>query len=158
MHKDRVYSLAMFLCKDAADSADITQDVFVKVFSSIEGFRGESKFETWLYRIVANTAGDYARKTRRFSFLDSVFWRHQPERGMSVEEQRALSEVEESVRSAIASLPEQFRLPVVLRYVEELSYDEIAVVLKCPSGTVAARLSRAHKMLASKLAKLKRKR
>lgn len=158
MYKDHVYSLAMFLCRDAADAAEITQDAFIKVFASIHQFRGDSKFETWLYRIVVNAAHDHLRRWRRFFFLDSEFWRGQPAHAASVEEMREQAQVEESVRVAIASLPEKFREAVVLRYIENLSYEEIAVILDCPAGTVAARLNRAHKMLALKLARLQGKR
>jgi RNA polymerase sigma-70 factor, ECF subfamily len=156
LHKDRVYSLAMFLCRDDSDAAEITQDVFVKVFSNISQFRGEAKFETWLYRIVANTALDYARRSSRLLFFGATFWSQQPDHAVSLEQRRAHSQLEERVRMAIASLPEKLRLPVVLRYVEDLGYEEISAVLKVPSGTVAARLSRAHKLLASKLASLKK--
>lgn len=157
MYKDRVFSLAIYLCKDAADASEITQDVFVKVFANLSDFRGTSKFETWLYRIVINTVNDHARRWRRFLFLDSEFWNRQPIHAASVEEVYAHAQVQERVRSAIASLPQRFRAPVVLRYIEELSYEEIAVVLKCPPGTIAARLNRAHKLLASKLASLEQR-
>ena len=156
MYKDRVYSMAVFLCKNPTDAAEITQEVFLKVFSGLAQFRGESKFETWLYRIVANTWRDYTRKSRRSLLLDSAFWRDQGSHAVSVVEQLAQTQTDEAVRSAIASLPEKFRLAVVLRYVEELSYNEIAAALGCPPGTVAARLTRAHKMLALKLTRLRR--
>lgn len=89
--------------------------------------------------------------------LDPEFWNGQPSHAASVEQVHAHAEVQSKVRSAIASLPEKLRTPVVLRYIEDLSYDEIALVLKCPSGTIAARLNRAHKLLASKLADLEPK-
>jgi RNA polymerase sigma-70 factor (ECF subfamily) len=155
-YKSRVFRLAMFISRNSADAAEITQDVFIKVYSGLPQFRGEAAFDTWLYRIVSNACRDHARKSRRFLWLDSAFWSSRanqvvpPEHGLSLEQAR------EVVRSAIASLPEKFRIPVVLRYVEDLSYEEISKVLGCPSGTVAARLSRAHKMLAGKLAKLRR--
>jgi RNA polymerase sigma-70 factor (ECF subfamily) len=158
MHKDRVYSLARLLCRDPADAVEITQDVFVKVFSGIEAFRGESKFETWLYRIVHNTARDHSRKSRRLLSLDSAFWKRQPQRTASAGRPEAHSDMEDRVRSAIASLPKRLRTPIVLRYMEDLSYEEIAAVLRSPPGTIAARLSRAHRILALKLTALKGKR
>jgi len=158
MHKDRVYALAMYLSKNSADSAEIAQETFLKVFSDIGQFRGESKFETWLYRIVMNTARDHARRSRRFLFLDSAFWHDQRRREIFAAPTRVQSDIEETVRLAITSLPEKFRAPVVLRYIENLSYEQIAAVLNCPPGTIAAQLCRAHKMLASKLANLRRRR
>jgi RNA polymerase sigma-70 factor (ECF subfamily) len=157
IYKDRVFSVAMYLCKDAADAKEVTQDVFIKAFANLGEFRGTSKFETWLYRIAVNTVHDHARRWRRFLLLDSEFWNRQTTGAVSAEEVHAHAQVLEKVRSAVASLPERLRAPVVLRYVEDLSYDEIAAVLKCPAGTIAARLKRAHKLLASKLAGLEAK-
>jgi RNA polymerase sigma-70 factor, ECF subfamily len=157
-HKDRVYAIALFLCKHSADAAEITQEVFLKVFSKIEQFRGESKFETWLYRIVANTARDHARRSRHFLWIESKFWCDRQESKIYTASSETDSRTEDLVRTAIASLPEKLRVPVVLRYIEDLSYDEISAVLKCPPGTVAARLARAHKILATKLARLKARR
>jgi RNA polymerase sigma factor (sigma-70 family) len=149
-YRSRVYRLAMFISRDSADAAEITQDVFIKVYSGLPQFRGEATFDTWLYRIVSNACRDHARKSRRFLLLDSAFWFSRASQVVPPNGTR------EAVRSAIASLPERFRIAVVLRYVEDLSYEEISKVLDCPSGTVAARLSRAHKMLAGKLAGLRR--
>ena len=155
-YRGRVYRLAMFMSRNSADAAEITQDVFFKVFSGLPRFRGEATFDTWLYQIVRNACRDHARKSRRFLFLDSAFWSSSASRVVPPEHRTPPNGTREVVRSAIASLPETFRIPVVLRYVEDLSYEEISKVLDCPPGTVAARLSRAHKMLAGKLARLRR--
>jgi RNA polymerase sigma-70 factor, ECF subfamily len=155
-YRHRVFSIALYLSKNAADAAEITQDVFLKVFASLPQFRGEAKFESWLYRVVVNATRDYARKSRSFLFRDSTFWRGRSHRVPSVEEQHAQNQIDEAVRSAVASLPEKLRLPVVLRYVEELTYEEIGEVLNLPPGTVAARLSRAHALLARKLERVRK--
>jgi RNA polymerase sigma-70 factor (ECF subfamily) len=155
-YQHRIFSIALYLSSNAADAAEITQDVFLKVFASLPQFRGEAKFETWLYSIVANTARDHGRRLRSFLFRDSAFWRSRPDRVPSVEEQHDQHQVDEAVRSAVASLPEKLRLPVVLRYVEDLSYGEIGEVMNLPPGTVAARLSRAHALLARKLERVRR--
>lgn len=155
-YKSRVYRLAMFISRNSADAAEITQDVFFKVYSGLPQFRGEATFDTWLYRIVSSACRDHARKSRRFLLLDSAFWSSRATQAMPPEHGVQPNGAREAVRSAIASLPEKFRIPVVLRYVEDLSYEEISKILDCPSGTVAARLSRAHKMLAGKLARLRK--
>jgi RNA polymerase sigma-70 factor (ECF subfamily) len=126
------------------------------VFSGLPRFRGEAKFDTWIYRIVSNACQDHARKSRRCLFLDSAFWSSSASQAAPPEHRTLPNGTREVVRSAIASLPEKFRVLVVLRYVEGLSYEEISKVLDCPAGTVAARLSRAHKVLAGKLARLRR--
>jgi RNA polymerase sigma-70 factor, ECF subfamily len=155
-YRSRVYRLAMFISRNSADAAEITQDVFLKVYSGLPQFRGEATFNTWLYRIVSNACRDHARKSRRFLLLDSAFWFSRVSQVVPPEHGVPPNGAREAVRNAIASLPEKFRIPVVLRYIEDLSYEEISKVLDCPSGTVAARLSRAHKMLAGKLARLRR--
>lgn len=155
-YKSRVYRLAIFMSRNSADAAEITQEVFIKVYSALPQFRGEATFDTWLYRIVSNACRDHARRSRRFLLLDFAFWSSRARQEAPPEHGLSLNQVREVVRSAIASLPEKFRIPVVLRYVEDLSYEEISKVLHCPPGTVAARLSRAHKMLAGKLARLRR--
>jgi RNA polymerase sigma-70 factor (ECF subfamily) len=155
-YQSRVYRLAMFMSRNSADAAEITQDTFFKVFFGLPAFRGEATFDTWLYHIVRNTCRDHARKSRRFLCLDSAFWSRSASRAAPPEHRTPPNGTREVVRSAIASLPEKFRIPVVLRYVEDLSYEEIGKVLDCPAGTVAARLNRAHKMLAGKLARLRR--
>jgi RNA polymerase sigma-70 factor, ECF subfamily len=155
-YRSRVYRLAMFVSRNSADAAEITQDVFFKVYSGLPRFRGEATFDTWLYSIVSNACRDHARKSRRFLLLDSAFWFSRASPVVPPEHGVPPNGASEAVRSAIASLPEKFRIPVVLRYVEDLSYEQISKVLDCPSGTVAARLSRAHKMLAGKLARLRR--
>lgn len=156
LHRNRVYSMALFLCRNSADAAEITQDVFLKVFLNLDQFLGDSKFETWLYRIVANAVSDYGRKLRRRFLRESLFLRHHRNGAPSMEEEHERRQIDEAVRLAVASLPEKLRVCVVLRYVEDLSYQEITAVLGCPPGTVAARLSRAHRMLAMKLAKVRR--
>jgi RNA polymerase sigma-70 factor (ECF subfamily) len=155
-YQSRVFRLAMFMSRNSADAAEITQDVFFKLYSGLPQFRGEATFDTWLYRIVSNACRDHARKSRRFLLLDSAFWSSRTSQVVPPEHGAGPNGTREVVRSAIASLPEKFRVPVVLRYVEDFSYEEISKVLDCPSGTVAARLSRAHKMLAGKLARLRR--
>lgn len=155
-YRSRVFRLAMFMSRNSADAAEITQDVFFNVYSGLPRFRGEATFDTWLYRIVRNACRDHARKSRRFLLLDSAFWSSRTSQVVAPEHGAPSNGAREVVRSAIASLPEKFRIPVVLRYVEDLSYEEISEVLDCPPGTVAARLSRAHKMLAGKLARLRR--
>ena len=155
-YKDKVFSIAVYSCGgDETNAGDITQQIFLKLMTNINQFRGESQFTTWLYRMVANACIDEQRKRKRlFPFAESPA-------GTKVElkrpqEQRyAKLELAGSVRQAIAELKPKFRLPILLKYVEELSYEEIASVLNCSKGTVASRLNRGHKELARRLAHLR---
>lgn len=155
-YKDKVYSVALyFFGGDAALAADITQQVFLKLFTKLAQFRRESEFTTWLYRLAMNACLDEQRKRRRFvPFGDSLPSRP-PANRRTQEEARARGELAECVQEAIASLKPKLRMAILLKYFEELSYEEIAVVLNCSKGTVASRLNRGHKILARRLAYLR---
>jgi len=154
-YKDRVFSIACYSLGDQAAADDITQQIFVKLFTRIGQFRGDSEFTTWLYRLVINSCLDERRRQRRllpvaeFLPMRKGAYRKSPETGY---ERR---EIAGSVREAIGGLKPKMRLPILLKYIEGLSYEEIAEVLGCSKGTVASRLNRAHKALAKKLSHLR---
>jgi RNA polymerase sigma-70 factor (ECF subfamily) len=150
-HKDRVYSFALRFLGDESRAADVTQDIFVKLYSRIREFRGDSRFETWLYRVVANACIDDQRRRKRF--LPWLGDEHPSlVSGRNVQEDNAAAkQTALAVRKAISKLSPVLRVPIVLRYMEGLSYEEIGEVLGIASGTVASRLNRAHKLLAKKL-------
>jgi RNA polymerase sigma-70 factor, ECF subfamily len=154
-YKDRVYSIALHFSGEDSLAKDITQQVFLKLFTSISQFRYDSEFTTWLYRIVANACVDEQRKSRRFvPFTQGVEVKNMMVRG-SQEESFARRQVSDSVQTAIAGLSPKLRLPILLKYVEGLSYEEIAETLGCSIGTVSSRLNRGHKALARKLEHLR---
>ncbi len=154
-YKDRVFSIACYSLGDKTAADDITQQIFVKLFTRIGQFRGDSEFTTWLYRLVINACLDERRRQRRllpvaeFLPMSKAAYRKSPEPGY---ERR---EIAGSVREAIGGLKPKMRLPILLKYIEGLSYEEIAAVLGCSKGTVASRLNRAHKALAKKLGHLR---
>jgi RNA polymerase sigma-70 factor (ECF subfamily) len=150
-HKDRVYSIALRYAGDSAAAMDIAQDTFVKLLSNIQQFRGDSSFESWLYRMVVNSCLDYHRKRRRFlPLMDEALdvFRSSKEGALS---EMLREEQAERVQQVVAQLPEEQRIVVVLRYTEGRSYEEIADLLGCRRGTVASRLNRAHKALERRL-------
>jgi RNA polymerase sigma-70 factor (ECF subfamily) len=149
-YKDLVYSFALRFSGDPSRASDIKQDIFVKLYSRIQEFRGDARFETWLYRVVSNACIDDQRRRKRFlPWLDSLdFTLLQP----AVQQQNAEREqTAHAVRKAISKLSPVLRVPVLLRYMEDLSYEEIGEVLGIAPGTVASRLNRAHKLLSKKL-------
>ena len=156
-HKDRVYSIAFhFFHADADAAAEVTQQVFLKLMREVTRFRGDAAFTTWLYRLVVNACVDRTRGSRHEaagqdpSLLDTV-----PAPAASHEEVFARHQVAASVQQAIASLPAPLRAAILLRYVEDLSYADIARALNCSIGTVASRLSRGHRLLARTLGPLR---
>ncbi len=154
-HKDKVYSLALRFTGDGTAAWDFTQEVFIKVFSKLGEFRNQAKFETWLYRIVLNACIDEQRRNKRFvPFAEHVKHNERSE-NQPQEESYIRRQVTEAVQAAVARLSPKVKAPILLRYVEGLSYEEIAGVLGCRAGTVAARLNRGHKILARELAGLR---
>jgi RNA polymerase sigma-70 factor (ECF subfamily) len=156
-YKDRVYSIALyFFHGDYAAASDVTQQVFLKLMTSIGQFRGDAAFSTWLYRLVVNACLDVTR--RRTS--EEVVLADAPQESLaepgSQEDAFARAQLAASVRAAISTLPEKFRIAVLLRYFDELSYEQMAEALNCSMGTVASRLSRGHKMLAERLTRVSR--
>jgi RNA polymerase sigma-70 factor (ECF subfamily) len=151
-YKDKVYSIALyFFHGDEATASDITQQVFLKLLRDIEQFRSQAEFSTWLYRLVVNACMDGARKAKPRSLVSSNSQVDMLPGPDSQERDFARDETARSVRTALSALPVKFRLPILLRYFEDLSYSEMAVAMKCSMGTVASRLNRGHKMLAQKL-------
>jgi RNA polymerase sigma-70 factor, ECF subfamily len=158
-YKDKVYSIAVYsVGGDRSIADDVTQQIFLKLFTTIQQFRGESEFTTWLYRLVVNACMDERRRRRRLlSFGDATktFPMSDQSEKRPQEKQYAQLEVAEAVRLAINELKPKFRLPILLKYVEGLSYEEIASVMGCSKGTVASRLNRGHGQLAKHLSYLR---
>ena len=154
-YKDRVYSIAFYFSRDENSARDIVQETFLKIFNSISQFRGDANFSTWLYRVIVNACIDEQRRRKRFVPLLERAVNRNMVQGASSEESYMQQRVADSVKSAVATLRPALRVPILLRYVEGLSYNEIAEVLGCSSGTVASRLNRAHKILAHKLRHLR---
>lgn len=157
-YKDKVYSICLYYFHgDPATAADAAQQVFLKLITNIAQFRGNSDFSTWLYRLVANTCLDGARSAKareahvaKDVAVDTIAGSH------SQEEDLARSQRARLVQDALSTLPPAFRLPLLLRYFDDLSYQEMAAALRCSMGTVASRLNRGHKMLAARLEALRK--
>ena len=154
-YKDKVFSIAVYSSGgDRAVADDVTQQIFLKLFTAIRQFRGDSEFTTWLYRLVVNACLDERRRRRRLLPWGETVAMSNPSEKKPQEKQYARLEVAEAVRAAIGELKPKFRLPILLKYIEGLSYEEIASVMGCSKGTVASRLNRGHSQLAKRLAHL----
>jgi RNA polymerase sigma-70 factor (ECF subfamily) len=155
LHGDKVFNLVLRMVGTRAEAEDIAQEVFVTVFKSIDSFRGESKFTTWLLRIAANHSKNrikyLARRSTDKNGLDGASEAHMADQGKAPlqghidapDARLEAAELETMMQEAIATLDEEHRLLVVLRDIEELSYDEIAEITGLPEGTVKSRLHRA---------------
>jgi RNA polymerase sigma-70 factor (ECF subfamily) len=147
---------------DRGDVEDVTQEAFIKAYRAIGGFRGDSAFYTWLYRIAVNTAKNYlVAQSRRPPNTDveaqdaEVTEAGRNLREVGTPESNLLSqELAERVTRAVNDLPEELKMAITLRELEGLSYEEIASVMDCPIGTVRSRIFRAREAIDQQLAPL----
>jgi len=152
-HQNGVYSLARGILHDHHEAQDMTQEVFVRAWRALPGFRGESSFSTWLYRIAVNTCLNRRRQLRpQLQVVDSepVLARIEERFGDPVQT-TIQNERNEHLWATVDRLPEKYRLVIILFYQQQLSYREIAETLSLPLGTVKAHLNRARRLLASNL-------
>jgi len=146
--------------KDPAEAEDVTQEAFIKAYRALPGFRGESAFYTWLYRIGINTAKNHLLANKRrpptSTPLDSEdsesFEEASLLREVNTPENELMSkQVVDVVQTSLQQLPEDLRSALTLREIEGLSYEEIAAVMNCPIGTVRSRIFRAREAVAENL-------
>ncbi len=152
-YQDPVFAMALRFVRDRVEAEDVAQEVFLRVHRGLDGFKGDAKFSTWLYRITWNLCADWLRRNRKPGRIaasmetEDVFpdGRVDLEGGVLAEEER------DTVRRALAGLDEIYRSAVVLLYYQKLSYEQIAEVLGVPVKTVETRLYRARKILRESL-------
>ncbi len=154
-HKDKVYSIALHFSGNEATAHDIAQQVFLKLMTNIQQFNFQAEFSTWLYRMVANACFDEQRRWRKFLPFGDESEIRQLRSRENIEANYSRVELSGAVQAAIATLKPKLRMPILLKYIEGMSYEEIAQVLDCSMGTVASRLNRGHKALAEKLSYLR---
>lgn len=156
-HQRRVFSVAInFFGGNQQLAEDVTQKVFLKLFRNLDKFRGDAKLATWLYQITVNACIDEQKRWQRFSFFSDLFNSNSSKLRIMPEETVRQQEISDEIQQALGTLKTKFRLPILLKYSEGLSYREMAEVLNCSEGTIASRLNRGHKVLAVKLGHLKK--
>jgi RNA polymerase sigma-70 factor, ECF subfamily len=158
-----VYSIAMSLMHNPADAADMTQDAFIRLMRSLGTYRGETRFTTWLYRLVTNICLDgLRRRGRQVESLDEALGEDEaatradrlvdPDRWAQPDEQLRFRESATEVRAALARLPAAQRLALTLHYFEDMRYEEIATVMGLPLNTVKSHIRRGKERMAALLA------
>ena len=151
LHEKKVYNLALRMCGNPEDAWDTAQEAFLSAWRGLPSFRGEAGFSTWLYRLTSNAAIDLLRRTKRqrgeSSLDDEALGIDAVDRTPSPQERAEESELRGAVTAGLARLSDSHRQALVLREVQELSYEEIAQVLEVDLGTVKSRISRARSAL-----------
>lgn len=157
LYRERIYRLAMHMVGNSEDAHDLCQEIFVRVYRSLGGFDRQRAFTPWIYRIANNVIIDHFRHRKSRPALaelnpEQPFFEDGPDTKAVDPQQNVIDdEVRKQVRSAIQSLPENYRSVVVFRYVDDLSYAEIAEALDLTEANVMMRMSRARRMLREKL-------
>ncbi|MDP2170266.1 MAG: RNA polymerase sigma factor RpoE [Rhodocyclaceae bacterium] len=159
-YQRKLLRLVMRFVRDSAEAEDVTQEAFIKAYRALPGFRGESAFYTWLYRIGVNTAKNWlVARSRRMPTVSEIASDDTNDiddggllRDDTTPEQILMSkQIGETVNAAMDALPEDLRTAIALREIEGLSYEEIAQVMDCPIGTIRSRIFRAREAIAGKL-------
>jgi RNA polymerase sigma-70 factor (ECF subfamily) len=142
-----VFNVAYRVLGDYAEAEDMTQEAFVRAWRGLSGFQGQARFTTWLYRIVHNLCLNRLPRLRQellqIEPLEEVLASPAPSLPDHYETQEQVA----FLHTELAQLPEKYRLVLTLRYLQHLSYDEIAVALNVPMGTVKTHIHRARRLL-----------
>ena len=155
-YQNRLFNTLVTVLGSTEDAHDVAQDAFVSAFQKLHTFRGHSAFYSWLFRIALNSAVSRKRKSRVAVSIDVAREKSGVEptdRHPAARPEHALETIEtqSAVRAALAELAEEFRTALVLKEMEEMSYEEIAQIVGCPIGTVRSRIHRARLELREKL-------
>ena len=160
-NQKQVYHLALKMLGNEQDALDVAQEAFLKAYRSLDGFRADSKFSVWLYRLTSNLCIDFLRsRNRRPTVSLSVEDEDGEEKELTIPDERfspqeelERKELRRAVRKGLAALPEEYREILLLRELSGLSYTEIAQTLQIEEGTVKSRIFRARKKLCAILLK-----
>jgi len=158
-YQHKVAKLVSRYVRDRREVEDVTQEAFIKAYRAIGGFRGESAFYTWLYRIAVNTAKNYLEsQSRRPPGSDMEIESAELIEGgeglrdqATPERQMLTNEIATTVHRVLELLPPDLRTAITLREIEGMSYEEIAEVMDCPIGTVRSRIFRAREAIDQEL-------
>ncbi len=154
-YQHKIIAVVHRYVKDSADVNDVVQEAFIKAYRALPGFRGDSAFYTWMYRIAINTAKNYLvsrgrRPTSSDVDVDDAEYYAGNENMHDVdtpENNLFRDELQDAVKDIIQNLPEDLRTAVTLREMDGLSYEEIAEIMECPVGTVRSRIFRAREAI-----------
>lgn len=154
-YHDAIYNLIYRIVRDKEEVEDLTQEAFIKAFTSLNSFNEEYAFSTWLYKIATNNSIDYIRRKKLQTFSidkpieskDSDYSFELPDLSRGADQEMMSLQRKKMIDEAINDLPAKYRQVILLRHVEEKDYQEIAKTLHLPLGTVKAHIFRAREML-----------
>lgn len=157
-YQTQVYNLAYRMVNQEADAQDLAQEAFIRAWRALSSFQFSSQFSTWLYRLTTNICIDFLRAQKRNKTVSMTVLQDEEAQQWDMEDAAPLPEEQmidreqhDAMEQAIAELDEEYREVLILRVVNECSYQQIAQVLDIREGTVKSRLSRAREQLRKKL-------
>ncbi|WML58119.1 RNA polymerase sigma factor SigW [Neobacillus sp. PS2-9] len=159
IYKNSVYQLCFRMLGNRHEAEDVAQEAFIRAYVNIKSFNQDLKFSTWLFRIATNLCIDRMRKKKPDYYLDSevagteglTMYAQVPSNTPLPENEVESLELHETVQQEILKLPEKYRSAIVLKYIEELSLNEISEILDLPLGTVKTRIHRGREALRQQL-------
>ncbi|HMA75888.1 MAG TPA: sigma-70 family RNA polymerase sigma factor [Candidatus Krumholzibacteriaceae bacterium] len=155
-YKGPVFSICLRMVKNRDDAEDLSQDLFIRVFNMLDRYNPAFPFSSWIYRITSNLCIDFLRKKKRNRVLstdqpikgkDGTMQRQFVSKEIGPERKTEVSEKMKALEESIGMLPEPYRIIIILRHQQQLSYEEISDMLAVPLGTVKARIHRGRKMI-----------
>ena len=154
-HQRRVFNLVLRMLQDYEDASEVTQEAFLAAWQGLPSFRGEARFATWLYRIAYHCCLRQLERRKRERDLQAAIQAEQILEGMHKEEQvediLELRDRQVVVREQLEQLPARYRSVLILRHLQEMTYEEMAAVLSMPIGTIKTHLFRARHLLKERL-------
>ncbi|KKM10951.1 hypothetical protein SY88_10850 [Clostridiales bacterium PH28_bin88] len=153
-YQRQIYSLAYRLTNDAEEAMDLSQEVFLKLYQVMEKYDETRPFFPWMYKVASNVCYSALRKKPQESVpLDKIieFTPLVPKLDTQPEDYCEVKEVQEMVQRAIMELPDKYRLPLVMRYLEDMTYQQIAEMMDLPVSTIETRLYRGKSLLQKRL-------
>lgn len=155
-YKDPLYKCSLHLCKSRQEAEDLFQDTWIKVFRNLEKYDENKNLKTWIFTICINSYKDKYRKNKRWlNIIKDYFNNDEKEKEVinigseeNLPEEEMVKNFEKAMlKEAVESLKEEYKLPVILYYFQELSYKDISEVLSIPEGTIKSRLNKARKLI-----------
>ncbi|KUP04478.1 RNA polymerase sigma factor SigW [Bacillus coahuilensis m2-6] len=159
LYKDKVFQICYRMVGNRHEAEDLAQEAFVRAYVNIHTFQQTRKFSTWLFRIATNLCIDRIRKKKPDYYLDAevagteglTLYSQVAAEGKLPEEEVETLEMEEQLQREISKLPDKYRSVIILKYIEELSLQEISDILDLPLGTVKTRVHRGREALRKQL-------
>jgi RNA polymerase sigma-70 factor, ECF subfamily len=150
-YKDLVYTLSMRMMKNREEAEEVAQDTFIKTYSSLNKFKGDSKFSTWIYRVAYNTCLDRLKKNKRQQYTVAIdeYTEHQVKTLDNALDQIEAKEKEQAIQNCLELLPSEDSFLLTLYYFEELSLDEISKIVGLKPNNVKVKIFRSRKKLAT---------